>query len=214
MPVPNLLFVDPVNYNASPLPNRRDRSYRTIAAANAVAVAGDLILYADDAADTTSLKSGVRKAPVSELAIYDGMVIAKSAAAVSCAADTNENTLATVTVPGGLVPVDGSISIVTQWTTTNSGNNKTLTIKLGANSHMAVVATTAASARLERDIFNRDNATAVSQGAAASAVGVTSQATVAAALDWTAAQTLLITGTKASSGETLTLEYYEVRVSF
>src|SRR4051812_45306280 len=49
-------------------------------------------------------------------------VLGRSAAAVSCPADTSEDTLATVTVPANLMGVDGSLRVWTLWTVTSSTN--------------------------------------------------------------------------------------------
>lgn len=141
-----------------------------------------------------------------------GGVLARSAVAVSGAADTNENTLATITVPANMMGASGVVMVKTWWAYTNSVNNKTLRIKFNGTAAASLVATTTAHAEVSAYIANRGatNSQFVrgeSKTAAAIATTVGTDAE-----DTTASVTILITGEKASGGETLTLEGYIVEV--
>lgn len=139
-------------------------------------------------------------------------VLAMGAGAVSGAADTNENTLASITIPENVLGRGGRVEVETNWAYTNSGNNKTMRVKFGATTILSHVATTTALAKNSASVMNRGatnsqytEATTITAAAIAQAVGT-------AAIDTTADVTLAITGQKASAGETITLEGYTVKV--
>lgn len=143
-------------------------------------------------------------------------VLAASNVAVSCPADTSEDTLATITVPPGAMGIDGILRITAQWTFTGSTNSKTWRVKFGSMS-VQDNGTTNASITSIRSLTELRNA-----GAANSQKGSSYTFTIAgslpgttpttAAIDTTAAVTMIITGQKASAGETLTLDSYLVEL--
>lgn len=140
-------------------------------------------------------------------------VLAQSFSPVSCGADVTEDTLATITVPANIMGANGVLRIVTAWTYTNSVNNKTLRVKWGGTAwHTYTVTTTAVF--LDLLLIANQNATnsQFSSGQNASAYGASTNANTTASVDTTAATTITITGQKASSGETLTLNGYTVEV--
>jgi len=145
------------------------------------------------------------------------VILGASGTAVSAAADTNENTLATITVPAGAMGLRGILRITTSWTTTSSANNKTLRVRFsgGAGTQYAtLVYTTSVSAFDVRYIINRDSATSQvgSMAAKDTGLGAGGGALVTSSVDTTAATTVVITGQKASAGETLTLGSYLVEL--
>ena len=143
-------------------------------------------------------------------------ILGASAVAVSGPADTNENILATITVPAGAMGLNGILRVTTLWTVTNSGNLKTLRARLGGiggTDYMTIGLTAALSHHHVVMIRNR--------GAANSQIGFTPSsipfntstgANITSAIDTSAAQTFVITGQKASAGETITLESYLVEL--
>jgi hypothetical protein len=140
-------------------------------------------------------------------------VLARSGVAVSAGADTNENTLATITVPAGAMGDSGSVRVTCVFSYTNSGNSKTLRVKFGGVTYASQGATTTAIQSFIVGISNRTNATQVgwfpinpNQLSGQSGSPITSS------VDTTAAVTILITGQKATAGETLTLERYSVEL--
>jgi hypothetical protein len=144
-------------------------------------------------------------------------MIAKSAAAVSVPADTTEDTLATITVPANAMGANGALRITTMWSFTNSGNNKTIRARFSGGAgtqYMNIVFAANANFMDQRTISNR-NATNSQVGYVAAAApfgGATTGGIVTSAVDTTASTTVVITGQKASSGETLTLEMYLVEL--
>lgn len=145
-------------------------------------------------------------------------VLGRSAVPVSVSATTDEETLATITVPANAMGPNGTLRIWTTWTHTNSANNKTLSVRFSGASgtqYLALVVTAHAGSQVVTTISNR-NATNSQVGYAASAAtsfGSTIASTPAtSAVDTTVATTIVISGQKASSGETLTLEWYLVEL--
>ena len=145
--------------------------------------------------------------------------LAQSAVAVSGTATTAEEAYATITVPAGAMGASGRLLVDTLWTMTSSGNNKTLRTRFSTitgTAFSAVVLTTTATIRDLRVIANRNSQS--SQVAMADTldggVGTSSAAVVTGAVVTSAATTLVISGQKASAGETLTLEAYSVLVMY
>jgi len=141
-------------------------------------------------------------------------VLGVSGAAVSCAADTAENTLATVTIPAGVMGTNGVLRVTTLWSYTNSANNKTLRINFGGTAYLSNVATTTVAVQALVMIRNRGvtNSQVGFTNATFSAIGTTTGTLTTSSVDTTSAQSLTITGQKASAGETLTLESYLVEL--
>jgi len=150
-------------------------------------------------------------------------IIGASGASVSCAADTAENTLATITIPAGLMGANGILRVTTLWSWTNSANNKTTRVYFGAAGagtggtlYMSTLYTTTTGTRDQRQIANRNSASSQVGGAngfmTASGWGTTTGAVVTSTVNTGAASEVVFTGQKASAGETLTLESYLVEL--
>lgn len=145
------------------------------------------------------------------------VVLAQSAVAATAPADTNENVLATIPVPGGAMGLNGRLLITTQWTITSSANNKILRVRFsGAAGTLFLngTFTTSATARMQTEIANRNAANSQVGGSslASGTWGGSTGAIVTAAVDTAADTTLVIAGTKASGAETITLESYSVEL--
>lgn len=143
-------------------------------------------------------------------------ILGSSAVAVSGAADTAENILATVTIPAGAMGLNGILRIYHNWTYTNSANNKTPRVRLGGiggTVYASDVFTTTATWNDFRVIQNRGAAN--SQVGSKSSSGIFASSTAAAitsAIDTSAATTLVFTAQKATGAETMTLEQYMVEL--
>jgi hypothetical protein len=140
-------------------------------------------------------------------------VLASSATAVAGGADTNENTLATITIPAGAMGPNGIIRLTLRVTYTNNGNNKTFrarwsggagtvvwgptrTTQLGSTTTIWITNRAATNSQAYSSVSNNDASTADGN-----AGGTTS-------VDTTAQTTIVITAQKASAGDTAQLEYY------
>jgi hypothetical protein len=144
-------------------------------------------------------------------------ILGASAVAVSGAADTNENILATINVPAGAMGLNGILCVEWIMSHTNSANNKTLRVRLGGISgtvFATFVNTTSGGHRDNRQIANRGaaNSQACWSNGNTPFPGAVTNALTTGAIDTSVAQTLVITGQKATAGETLTLESYLVEL--
>jgi hypothetical protein len=136
-------------------------------------------------------------------------LLARSAVAVNVTGTTAETTVATVTVPAGLMGVDGGLEWKAMWSYPNSSNTKTARAKLGGTQLTSTALTTTAALTEHRTMRNRGSATSqlVSGGAPGSA-NTTALATTgvntANQVDFTLTAQLSVTS------ETMTLAGYEV----
>lgn len=142
-------------------------------------------------------------------------VLGQSAIAQSVTGTVTETTLASLNIPGGMMGPSGVLRITALFTVTNSANNKTLQVKLGGTSFFAPVLTTSASAQAV--VFIRNRGVQNSQIAAAPTgttfgIGASTVANVTGAVNTALTQPLIITGTLANTGETITLEGFAVEV--
>lgn len=141
------------------------------------------------------------------------VLLASSGTPVAGAADTNENALATINIPAKQLGKHGSVRVRANFTVTNSANNKTIRVRysaIGGTAMFSTVMTT--TGKLVLDFVMRNAGATNSQLAHAVAVtdapAVLAPADVTAAVDTTAGTTLVITGQKASAGETIQLQGY------
>lgn len=142
-------------------------------------------------------------------------LLAASAAGASVTGTASETALATVTIPGGAMGLNGGVFVMSSWTVTNSANNKTLRVRFGGASgtaHMQQAVTAVASVSDARRIRNRNatNSQVSSFSISASGFGTSSGALATSSVDTTQAVDIVFTGGLANTGETITLESYEV----
>lgn len=149
---------------------------------------------------------------------FSPIILGVSGVASSAGANTTENVLATVTIPAGMMGPNGLLRIYSLWSYTNSANNKTLRIRLGGAGGTQALAITQTTSTHMSDIRFIQNANAQNvqvfhdRGSIPVGGGTASGTNVSAAIDTSAATTLVFTGQKASSGETLTLSSYLVEL--
>jgi len=147
-------------------------------------------------------------------------IIAHSALAASLTGTTAETALASITIPAGAMGPNGILRVTTEWSYTNSANNKTLRTRLGSGLSGTVfdsiVPTTNAFQRRQCDIRNRnaENAQIGPPAAYIAGFGTSTGAPLTGTVDTSLAQTLALTGQLASAGETITLESYVVELAF
>lgn len=145
-----------------------------------------------------------RKSPV--------QVLAQSAVAVAHTGDTNETTLATITVPAGAMGANGSATVEALFSYTNSANAKTLRIRFGGTQMVSIAATTTVSTRLQIRIHNRNATNSQVSVGFSPGFGSSTGPVITAAIDTTAAVNITITGQLASAGETITLESHAAEI--
>lgn len=144
-------------------------------------------------------------------------VLGASAVAVSGAADTAENILATVTIPAGAMGLNGVVRILAVWTCTNNANVKTARVRFsGIGGTVFATASMASQASLRQftQFANRGAANSQVGGSSAHNVQftVTTNAAITASVDTAAATTIVFTAEKATGGDTMTLESYLVEL--
>jgi len=136
-------------------------------------------------------------------------VVGRGATASTAPADTNENILATCTVPAGVMGKFGQIRVKTQWYTTNNANAKTARIRLGGIGGTDFLTASLASTLStinEITIGNR-SATNSQYGpppgglSNVSGFGVSALGPLTGSIDTTIAQTLVITAQKGTAGD-------------
>ena len=141
--------------------------------------------------------------------------LAQSGKSVTCPADTTEDVLATVVIPGGTVGNFGSLRVWTLWSMTNNVNVKTGRVRLNG------IAGTIFAAHVLTSFLTFSGLTRIYQrGVASSQVGhdpalITGGSAVAVAtatIDMSVDVPLVITGQKATGGDSLVLEAYGVEV--
>jgi hypothetical protein len=125
--------------------------------------------------------------------------------------DTTETTLMTCTVPRKYMGPNGRVNIQFRFSHTNSANNKTIKVYFGGTGgtvYANQVDTTTAGFSGSVDIVNR-GATNSQYGGFMGSTG----AGATSAIDTTQNTTVVITGTLANTGETITLESYSVSLT-
>jgi len=151
------------------------------------------------------------------------VVLGSSAVAASAPADATEDILATVNVPAGVMGASGWLRLTSLWSFTGSTNSKTMRARLGGiggTAYLSAATTTAGHVSLyDRRIIANRALTNSQVGLQTTLLtgqtvvdGFSTAASLTSAIDTTALTTLVFTGQKATSGETLTLDSYLVEL--
>jgi hypothetical protein len=164
----------------------------------------------------------IRKAQWNEAHTVTGVpdVFAQSGTAASVGAVTTEVVLATISFSGGEVGPNGWVEVTTHWTNNNNANNKQFNIRVGGTGgtlFMNVFNTTNIGEVRQTVIINNNSASSQKSSVPignATGYGGFASAGPTAAVNTAAAWDLVISGQKANSGDTLTLEGYQVIVSY
>ena len=144
-------------------------------------------------------------------------ILGSSGTTSAVSSGTVETQLGSVAVPAGAMGANGALRITAWWTYTNSGNNKTLRIRLGGAAgtiFWATVPTTTANSQTQITIRNNNSASAqkVFLAGATSPYSASATAPTTGAIDTSLATSVYISGQTASGGETITLESYTVEL--
>ena len=145
------------------------------------------------------------------------LILARSAVAVTAPLTTNEEVLATITVPAGLMKTEGQLKITTLWSYTNSTNIKTLRVRFGGIGGTAYLSNAAGATLTSQTltlIRNRNSATSqvgYASGSTASFAGSTSPV-VTSNVNTVLETTIVITGQKAVNSESIVLESYTIEL--
>lgn len=141
-------------------------------------------------------------------------VIAQSAVAITAPAnDTNENTLVTVNIPGGVIGANGRLLIYASWSLTASTNAKNMRARLNGTGslNVAVTSGTAVSSASLWAIANRNSESSqVITANVGFPISTTTVANTTISQDTSIDSVLTITAQKATGSETMTLEQYSI----
>jgi hypothetical protein len=166
-------------------------------------------------------QTSITDASITDERVMDGQlrgvfVLGASATAVSAGANTTENELASVTVPGGAMGTRGMLRVTSLWTVTNNANAKTPRVRfsgLAGTQYAAPSMASVVSLHDVRVIANRGATNSqVGGNGGTNTYGTTANALITSAVDTTADTTVKLTGQKGVSGDTLTLEMYLVEL--
>lgn len=136
-------------------------------------------------------------------------------AAVSHTGDTNETTLATIVLPAGRLGPNGVLRIRTLWSMSGT-NTKTPRVKLGATAFLSAAHTTSTVASTETTVRNQNSQSAQVAYVAglANPYGSSTSGKSTGAIDTSSAQNITFTAQLTNSGESITLESYEIETMY
>ena len=134
-------------------------------------------------------------------------------APVSLTGSTSVVTLATITIPAGLMGANGKLKIYPLWSTTNNANIKTLRAVLGGSTCTTMTSQSVPnnSGLLIIRNINSESVQKCSSGLVAG-IGSSTGSIASPTVDTSAAKTITITGQLAVGTDTLTLEDLFVEV--
>ena len=136
-------------------------------------------------------------------------------AAVVLTGTTSVTTLATITIPAGLIGTNGKVKFYPLWSNTNNANTKTLRVVLnGATTVYTATSLNSVhnSGLLILRNFNSETTQRMSSGMVAG-LGSSTGSVAASTIDTTVPVTVAVTGQLANSADTMTLEGLFVEIS-
>lgn len=160
------------------------------------------------------VSSGVtKKATIAQVSAM--RALAQSAVQVTAPADTNFNSLATITVPGGAMGPNGRIEIYAVWQMTNNANGKLVGARVGSASGTVIVQNSVpsqVSCTMLGSLANRgvENAQVTGTPNVAGGLGVSTTAINTTSVDTSEDFTIHLSAQKSSAGDAITLESYRV----
>jgi hypothetical protein len=171
-------------------------------------------LYNDDATVNSYLKGNVtiEGKIIASTGYSATKVLGLSGVQVSHTGNTTETTLYTLSIPSGIMGANSVLRISYLSNCTNSGNNKTVRIKIGGTSFSSVVLTTAAGSAKTISIYNRGVVNSQVYLISTNTFGGGSIGSTTASVDFSSTQSLTFTAELGNSGETISLEGITVEV--
>lgn len=147
------------------------------------------------------------------LQVNGSVLLARSAVAASVTGTTSETALATITIPAGVMGLNGQLRVTALWAGTSSANQKTYRIRFGGVLYYAGAVTNGSQVQNFVMVRNRNAANAqVGFSNIATAIGTTANANTTSSIDTSAATTVSISAQLVSAAETGTLDSYTVEL--
>ena len=135
-------------------------------------------------------------------------VLSNSAVAISCSSTAFDEVLASFTIAAGTLGVNSILQIEPLWTCASSANNKIVKVKLGSSTVYSATRTTSVKEGPLIVLANRNSLASQIQPYDNNYMTAGSGTPATYAIDFSVNVTVQITGQRASTGDTLTLEYY------
>lgn len=139
-------------------------------------------------------------------------IIAQYAVAASHTGNTNETTLATITVPGGIMGPNGAIRITTYWSWNSTAGTKTVRHRFAGNAIGGNQGTTSRGAEFMRMVRNRGSVSSQIVRDAFNLGVVSSEVPSVLSVDTTVNQDITLTAQLGTGTDSITLEGYTVEV--
>jgi hypothetical protein len=145
---------------------------------------------------------------------YIPAILAQSGVAVSVTGTLAETTLASVTIPGGLMGPNGSLRITLLWSNTNNANAKTVQVKIDGQIVSSANQANNASYQHLVIVHNRGSQSAqvMMRSSQVGGLAQNSTGTTVTAIDTSIDKVITFTGTLGVAGDTITLEGYTVEI--
>ncbi len=137
-------------------------------------------------------------------------ILSGSAVAASCTTTAIDEVLVSFTIAAGVLGVNSVLQIEPLWTFASSVNNKVLKIKIGGTTVYSATRTTSVKEAPLFVLANRNSLASQIHPYDNNYATAAPSAPVTSAINFANAQTVEITGLRANSGDTLTLEYYRI----
>ena len=137
-------------------------------------------------------------------------VLSSSAAAVSCSSSASDEILASYTLAAGDILENSILQIEPLWTFTNSANNKILKVKVGNVTVYSATRTTSVKEAPLIVLANRGSLGSQIQPYESTYLTAPASAPSTYNIDFSSSVAIDITGQRASSGDTLKLEYFRI----
>lgn len=141
------------------------------------------------------------------------VLLAQSYAPVSAPSDTNENVLATITVPAGALGANTAVRLMLLWTLTNNANGKTIRVRMSGSSGtqfssipVASLANTVVHVLIANRAATNSQVSVTEYLNAGGTAGSLTPTT--GSVDVSGAVTIVVTAQKSTAGDTMTLEGY------
>lgn len=162
------------------------------------------------------LRDAFGKANDNFIELYTGRiyVLAQSAVQVSHTGNTNETTFATITIPAGLMGANGQVIVEALYSMTGT-NSKTPRIRFGGTLVSGAAATTSLSGQYRVRVANRNaaNSQVFTTAAHLAQYGVVSLGVSTSAVNTALSTDITLTGQLTNTGESITLESYQVLIA-
>jgi hypothetical protein len=137
-------------------------------------------------------------------------VLSSSALSVACASTAVDETLALVSLAAGVLGVNSILEFSPLWYYTSSANLKTLKIKLNGTTVWSTTRTATTREAPLIIIACRNSLTSQIQPISSAYFSSASGAITTGTVDLSGAVDIELTGQRANSGDSLTLEYYRI----